>query len=121
MLTDRHLFNGFRWAILAVEAHRRATCMLRFLPIALSVLFLSSCANQAAVSTASAPAATVVLRDGTTVQGKVVESSATEIKIATADLQTRIIPMSTVRRVDYGETAPAVEPKAAANGKPVAA
>jgi hypothetical protein len=94
--------------------------MLRFLPIALCVLFLSSCAKESAVPAAGAAAATVVLRDGSTVQGKVLESSATEIKIATADLQTRIIPMSTVRRVDYGETASPVEPKSTADAKAVA-
>jgi len=85
--------------------------MLRFLPATLFVLFLSSCAKEAAVPAADAPTATVVMRDGTKVQGKVVESSATQIKIATDDQQTRIIPMSTVKRVEYGDV------KTAANAK----
>ena len=43
-------------------------------------MFLFACANQNAVP-ADAPTATVLMRDGTKVQGKVVESSPTQIRI----------------------------------------
>src|ERR1044071_7451401 len=91
--------------------------MLRFLPVTLCVLFLSSCAKEAGVPAADAPVATVVMRDGTKVQGRVVESSPTQIKIATPDQQTRTIPMSTVRRVEYPKAKPAADMKAAADTK----
>ncbi len=63
-----------------------------------AVLFLTSCANKG-----SAPHASVLMRDGTTVTGNVLASSATEIKLAGDDNVTRTIPMSQVRAVDYGE------------------
>src|ERR1051326_8437901 len=91
--------------------------MLRFLPVTLCVLFLSSCAKEAGVPAADAPIATVVMRDGTKVQGKVVESSPTQIRIATDDQQTRVIPMSTVKRVEYAEAKPAADAKAPADTK----
>ncbi|MBZ5726227.1 MAG: hypothetical protein LAP87_14670 [Acidobacteriia bacterium] len=85
------------------------------------MLFLVSCANKSA-----APHASVLLRDGTTVTGNVLESSATQIKLAGDDNVTRTIPMSQVRAVDYGEApaagaapaAPAGEGSAAAGSAP---
>jgi hypothetical protein len=47
------------------------------------------------------------MRDGTSVSGTVMSSSAAEIQIAGDDKVTRTIPMSQVRSVDYDETAAA--------------
>jgi hypothetical protein len=70
------------------------------------VLFLSSCANKQASST-TPQHATVMMRDGTAVSGKVTASSPTEITIIGDDSITRTIPMAQVKSVDYGEaTAP---------------
>lgn len=70
----------------------------------LSLMLLSSC-NKTAPG--SGPHATVLLRDGTSVSGTVMSSSATEIQIAGDDKVSRTIPMSQVRSVDYDETAAA--------------
>lgn len=76
-----------------------------FLIFALLVM-LSSCARQETPA-AGAPHAVVTLRDGTTVSGTVLSSSASEIQLAGDDKTTHTIPMSQVRNVDYGDAAAA--------------
>jgi hypothetical protein len=63
------------------------------------LLLLASCAKQAA----GGPHATIALRDGTTVSGQVISSSAAEIQLAGDDKTSRTIPMSQIRSVDYGD------------------
>jgi hypothetical protein len=92
---------------------------MRWLPLYL-LIFLASCSKQGPVPAADAPHATVVMRDGTQVPGKVLASSASELKLAGDDGIERTIPMTQVRAVDYGEVpsaplaaaAPASEPPA---------
>lgn len=72
----------------------------------LGAVILASCAKQ----TAGGPHATVTLRDGTTVSGNVISSSASEIQLAADDKTSRTIPMSQVRSVDYGDAQPAPAP-----------
>ena len=87
----------------------------RILLPAVSVLaaLLASCAKPS-----GGPHATIQMRDGTTVSGTVLSSSASEIKVTGDDNTTRTIPMTQVRSVDYGD-APAVPPGApAAPGAP---
>src|SRR5262249_47281046 len=89
--------------------------MTRLLLPPICALLLASCGGggSTTVSEAEAPTATVVLRDGTKAQGKVVESSPKQITLAVAGQPPRTIPMSEVRRVDY-----AGPPKAPAAGAP---
>jgi hypothetical protein len=56
------------------------------------------------------------MRDGTKAQGKVVESSPKQIRIAVADKPPQTIPMADVKRVEYAEpkAAPAADPAAPA-------
>ena len=61
------------------------------------MLLLSSCSQ----STGVGQRATVELRDGTSVRGTILASSASEIQIASDDKSTRTIPMAQVRSVDY--------------------
>jgi hypothetical protein len=72
----------------------------RFLLMAAAMLLvlLSSCASKD-----GAPRATIRMRDGTTLTGAVLSSSATEIRVAGDDNVTRTIPMTQVRSVDYGD------------------
>ena len=64
-----------------------------------SLLYLASCAK----TTGSGQHATLQMRDGTTVSGMVLASSASEVQIAGDDKITRTIPMSQVRSIDYGD------------------
>jgi len=68
------------------------------LTLALSVL-LMSCATKES----GRPHATVTLRDGSTVAGSVVSSSASEIAIAGEDKSSRTIPMSQVKSIEYDD------------------
>src|SRR5947207_15323843 len=89
------------------------------LPAFLSVLFLASCAKQEpAPQAADLPHATVVMRDGTRLNGTVAASSPSEITLNVDGGAPRTIAMKAVRRVDYGE-APASPP--APNAAPNAA
>ena len=81
--------------------------MLRYVTLACCAVFLAGCGNQSTVPVAEAPSATVFMRDGTRLQGKVIASSPKEIKIANADNTTQTIPMSLVKSVEYAEAAPA--------------
>ncbi len=60
------------------------------------------------------PRATVQLRDGSSVSGMVLSTSAAELKIVSDDNITRSIPMPLVRSVEYGTAA--VSPPAPAAG-----
>ncbi len=71
------------------------------LTIAVAAALLCSCAKKNAAS--DQPHATVLLRDGTSVSGSVLASSASEIKILGDDQITRTIPMSQVQQVNYGQ------------------
>jgi hypothetical protein len=77
----------------------------------LSLVLLSSCAKQPAPAD-GAPHATVVMRDGSRIPGKVTESSTTELKLAGDDGIARTIPMTQVKAVEYSDApaAPAAPP-----------
>src|SRR5262245_27461620 len=66
------------------------------------LLLTSACSSSQA-----GPHATVQLKDGTSVSGTVVSTSASEIRITGDDNATHAIPMSQVRSVDYGDAAEA--------------
>jgi hypothetical protein len=68
------------------------------------LLFVSACTS---TTSGGGQRATVQLRDGSSVTGTLVSSSADEIKIAGDDNVTRTLPMSQVRSVEYGDAAPA--------------
>ena len=68
------------------------------------LLVLSACSS---TSGGGGQRATVQLRDGSSVTGTLVSSSAEEIKITGDDNVTRTLPMSQVRSVEYGEAAAA--------------
>ncbi len=87
---------------------------------AASAIVLALALSAACNSTpTTGPHATVQLRDGTSVSGMVLASTADEIKITGDDNVTRTIPMTQVRSVDYGDAA-AAEP-AAPGAKPTMA
>jgi hypothetical protein len=87
--------------------------MLRFtIPAVLSLFLLTSCSKQAAPG-ANAPHATVTLRDGTQVAGKVIENSPSEMKLAGDDSITRTIPMAQVKSVAYDNPEPVASAAAA--------
>ena len=72
------------------------------------------------------PHATVEMRDGTSVSGMVLSSTADEVKITSDDNVTRTIPMSQVRAIDYGDapstgTKPAAAPTMAGAAAPAPA
>jgi hypothetical protein len=82
-------------------------------------LLLWSCANQSGTG----PHGTVIMRDGTSVAGMVLSTSASQVKIAGDDNVTRDIPMAQVKSINYDATgaAPAAAPVAApAAGAPAA-
>ena len=62
--------------------------------------------------------ATVELRDGTSVTGTVVSTSASELQIAGDDQQTRTIAMNQVRSIEYDEQQPAPASAAPAGAPP---
>src|SRR5215471_8667576 len=68
------------------------------------LLFVSACTS---TTSGGGQRATVQLRDGSSVTGTLVSSSADEIKIAGDDNVTRTLSMSQVRSVEYGDAAPA--------------
>jgi hypothetical protein len=71
--------------------------------VAATLVLLLSVAACSGTSSGGGQRATVQLRDGSSVSGTVVSSSADEIKITGDDNVTRTLPMSQVRAVDYGE------------------
>jgi hypothetical protein len=84
------------------------------------VLFfaLSACTTS---TPTTGPHATVQMRDGTSVSGAVLSSSADEVKITTDDNVTRTIPMAQVRSIDYGEAPATASSAAAPAGAPATA
>src|SRR5438067_4358396 len=72
---------------------------------------LSACTT---TTPTTGPHATVQMRDGSSVSGMVLSSSADEVKITGDDNVTRTIPMTQVRSIDYGDaSATAAAPGAA--------
>jgi hypothetical protein len=67
------------------------------------LLLLGACSG----TPTTGPRATVLMRDGSSVSGMVLSSTAAEIKIAGDDNITRAIPMAQVRSVEYGDGAAA--------------
>jgi len=63
------------------------------------LLFVTACSS----TPTTGPHATVQMRDGSSVSGMVLSSTAAEIKITSDDNVTRTIPMAQVRSVDYGD------------------
>ena len=93
-----------------MEARKGADIVTKsgLIPALLCLLFLSSCARQdsaTAPASADLPHATVVMRDGTRVNGTVASSSPSEISLNVDGGGSRTIAMKDVRRVDYGESA----------------
>src|SRR3954470_400572 len=82
--------------------------MFKYAAVPALCLFLIACASKP-----GGPHATVVMRDGTSAAGTVVEASASQIKLAGDDNQVRTIPMNQVRSVNYDEVA-APPPRGAA-------
>src|SRR5215467_8229714 len=72
------------------------------------LLFVAGCSG---TSTGGGQRATVQLRDGSSVVGTLVSSSADEVKITGDDNVTRTLSMSQVRSIDYGDA-----PATAASG-----
>lgn len=66
------------------------------------LLFTAACSS---TSTGGGQHATVQLRDGSSVSGTLVSTSAEEIKITGDDNVTRTLPMAQVRSVEYGDQA----------------
>src|SRR5882724_8829995 len=74
----------------------------------LGILFLASCTNK----TASGQHATILMRDGTTLTGKVTATSPAEITLAGDDNAAHTVPMTQVKSIEYDE-APAAQSSAA--------
>ena len=86
-------------------------------PTILAILWLSACTKSAG----GGQHGTVEMRDGTSVSGTIVSSSAAEIQLAGDDKVTRTIPMAQVRSIEYDDAAaPATDsqPPAASNTAP---
>jgi len=66
------------------------------------LLLVAACSS---TSSGGGQRATVQMRDGSSVTGTLVSSSADEIKITGDDNVTRTLPMAQVRSVEYGDAA----------------
>ena len=75
------------------------------LPILFSLVLLCSCTNKGAG--ANLPHATVVMRDGTEVAGKVQSTSPTEITLIGDDNAAKTYPMAQVKSIEYDDATPA--------------
>jgi hypothetical protein len=82
--------------------------------VLVSALFLSLWLGSCSQKAGGGQHATVLLRDGSTVSGNVVSSSASEVQIAGDDKNTRTITMAQVRSIEYDEPAPVPAPTTAA-------
>src|SRR5436853_853648 len=82
-------------------------------PVLLLLLLSAACTTSTTPTTG--PHATVEMRDGSSVSGMVLSSTADEVKITADDNVTRTIPMAQVRAIDYGD-APAAGAAAPATG-----
>ncbi len=83
---------------------------------AAALLLLCSCTK---TSPGGGQHATIEMRDGTSVAGTILSSSASEVQIAGDDKLTRTIPMTQVRSIEYDENQPAPEGTPAASAPPV--
>src|ERR1043166_3143155 len=83
---------------------------MKVAPVLVLLLFVTGCT---ATTPTSGPHATVQMRDGSSVSGMVLSSTADEVKITTDENVTRTIPMAEVRAIDYGDTASAAAASAA--------
>jgi len=81
------------------------------------VLLLTSCANQSTTG----PHGTVMMRDGTSVSGSILSTSATAVRVAGDDKVTRDIPMEQVRSINYDAAAAAPAAAAPASASPAPA
>jgi len=93
--------------------------MLKIISVTLALsILLMSCATKES----DRPHATVTLRDGSTVAGSVVSSSASEIALAGDDKSSRTIPMSQVKSIEYDDPPqPAAAPDPTQPAAPAAA
>jgi len=82
--------------------------------VLLLLLFAAACGTTGTPT--SGPHATVEMRDGSSVSGMVLSSTAEEVKITTDDNVTRTIPMAQVRSIDYGDAPAAAGAAAPAPG-----
>jgi len=73
------------------------------LPVVFAAMLLFSCSK----TSGGGQHATIELRDGTTVAGTILSSSASEVQIAGDDKTTRTIPMNQVRSIAYDDNPPA--------------
>lgn len=80
-----------------------------------ALLWLSSCAKPAG----GGQHATVQMRDGTSVSGTVITSSASEVQIAGDNKVNRTIPMNQVRSIEYSDAAEPVASQPAAASAPI--
>jgi len=71
-----------------------------------ALLFLASCTNK----TASGQHATILMRDGTTLTGKVTATSPAEITLAGDDNAAHTVPMTQVKSIEYDEAPAAQSP-----------
>src|SRR5437762_5658519 len=78
---------------------------------------LASCGSQGLKG--SGQHASVLLRDGSTVTGKVTASSGTEITLAGDDSVTHTVPMAQVKSIEYDDAAAPGSAAAPAAGQPV--
>ena len=76
---------------------------LVFVAAGVVALGLAACGSQ--VQTGSGQRASVLLRDGTTVSGKVTASSGTEITLTGDDSVTHTVPMAQVKSIEYDDGA----------------
>lgn len=91
--------------------------MLRIaVPFCLALILLGSCNK----SSGGGQHATVQLRDGTSVSGKILSSSASDVQIAGDDNVTRTLPMTQVRAIVYDDASVAgtVPPPVTAPAEP---
>lgn len=82
------------------------TALIVLLAAALSV----SCTKKDAAMPTDGPHARVTLRDGSFLQGKVLESTAAQLTLAGDDGQSHTVSMSQVRGVEYDDPAPTAAP-----------
>ena len=92
--------------------------VLRFSATTLLTLLLLCSCNKG--TQGSGPHATVYLRDGTAVSGRIISNSPSEIQIAADDNSTRTIPVSQVQSMTYDQ-APAPQTAAAPAPPPTGA
>jgi len=99
-----------------VLAGARLRALVFVVTCALLALGLASCGNQG--QKGSGQHASVLLRDGTTVAGKVTASSGTEITLAGDDNTTHTVQMAQVKSIEYDDATAPGSAAAPAAGQP---